>query len=1172
MFLKRLTIKGFKSFADSAILEMEPGVTVVVGPNGSGKSNVVDAVAWVLGAQAPSAVRSQKMDDVIFAGTSTRAALGRAEVSLTIDNSSRHLPVEFNEVTITRTLFRSGDSEYSMNGASCRLLDIQELLSDVGVGRQQHVIISQGQIDAVLNARPEDRRSIIEDAAGILKYRRRKEKAQRRLRSTEANLDRLSDLVREVRRQLRPLERQADAARRHGDLLDELTALRLHRAGRELTELRTRARDEAENRSMLAAAESTHTAALTRFDAEVVAAEHELADRGGDDLGDRLVRLEALRERGRGVRAVLVERRRGLERDRSTLFSQQVVVGLEAELERSEAEMARLNTEAEELAPDAERLALAETELAADRAAFEMDWSEGVPALGGYAAEARGELGVLRASVAQAKTERERLAARLAALDEASGRLDAEADRLRAELSVGETAEEPLVAEVASAESHAHEAAVRRNAAWERVVAAEAEVRTASASVEALALALDEARSRAGAEHLAGIKGVLGTLLDLVEVDEGFEAAFEAAAGSALDAVVVSGPDYARQALCALEEGHLSAAVLALGAGTSDQVVPPVGDPVRPHVRARLDVEDGVAGVDGLLDRLLGHAALVDTPLTEVVDLALRHPEAVLVTPSGDRFGPSGWRVGGDGRGATGAALAEAEARLATAGIEQVDAAADFDRCEQGTTQADDEVARYNRMLDEHDGRFIAATEALQRLQVERRDLATESEGLRTRVGELDQRLADDGRRVTELDERLPALEADEEASVEAGRRMNAARASLEERSATIGASRTGHDVRVAEVMGRRTVVSARVVDLQARLGQLTDERVAAAAQRDDLEGREAITRRLIDSVDVRMSVLDVRLEKLREHRRQQSERVRAVAARLDGLRRQRTEAETSLRETREQQSRLEIERAETRMRIENVTATIRSEFDREPEAAIEAPCPVLPDGVLAAARIAELERELKLMGPINPLALAEFDLLKERHEFLQEQLDDIRSTRKELRKVIRSVDEEIVSVFAAAFAEVSSHFTDLFESLFPGGQGRLRLTNPDDLLETGIEVEARPSGKNVKKLSLLSGGERSLTALAFLFAVFRSRPSPFYVMDEVEAALDDVNLHRFLGLVDQFRDDAQLVIVSHQKRTMEAADCLYGVSMAPGGSSKVVSERVGAARVVERLGVLAND
>jgi chromosome segregation protein len=1171
MFLKRLTLKGFKSFADSAVLEMEPGVTVVVGPNGSGKSNVVDAIAWVLGAQAPSAVRSQKMDDVIFAGTSTRAALGRAEVSLTIDNSSRQLPVEFNEVTVTRTLFRSGDSEYSMNGAPCRLLDIQELLSDVGVGHQQHVIISQGQIDAVLNARPEDRRGIIEDAAGILKYRRRKEKAQRRLRSTEANLDRLSDLLREVRRQLRPLERQADAARRHGDLLDDLTALRLHRAGRELAGLRTRARDEAENRATLAAAESNHTSALARFDAEVVAAEAELAARGGDDLGDRLVRLEALRERGRGIRGVLVERLRGLERDRTTLISQQVVVGLEAELERSEAEMGRLDVEAEDLAPEAERLALAETELAADRAAFEMDWSEGIPALGGHAAEARGELGVLRASVNQVGTERERLLVRLAALDAASARLDGEADRLRADLSVGETTEEPLVAEVTAAESRAHEAAMRRNAAWERVVAAEAEVRTASASVDALALALDEARSRAGAEHLAGIDGVLGTLLDLVEVDEGFEAAFEAAAGSALDAVVVRGPDHARVALAALEEGRLSAAVLALGAGTTGRSAPTVGSPVRPGVRARLDAADAVSGVDGLLDRLLGHAVLVDAPLTEVVDLALRHPEAVLVTPSGDRFGPSGWRVGGDGRGATGAALAEAEARLAAAGSEQVDAASAFDRAEQATTAADDVVAHHNRSLDEHDGRFTAAAEALQRLQVERRDLANESEGLRTRIGELDQRLADDGRRVAELDGRLPDLEAAEEASVEAGRRMHVARASLEERLAIIGASRTGHDVRVAEVMGRRAVVGARVVDLRVRLEQLSDERATAAAQRGDLVGREAVTRRLVEAVDLRMALVDTRLVTMRERRRQQSERVRAIAARLDGLRRQRTEAEASLREARERQSRLEIERAETRMRIENVTATIRSEFDREPEAAMEAPCPVLPDGVIAAARIAELERELKLMGPINPLALAEFDLLKERHEFLQEQLDDIRSTRRELRKVIRSVDDEIVSVFAAAFAEVSTHFTDLFESLFPGGQGLLRLTDPDDLLETGLEVEARPSGKNVKKLSLLSGGERSLTALAFLFAVFRSRPSPFYVMDEVEAALDDVNLHRFLGLVDQFRDDAQLVIVSHQKRTMEAADCLYGVSMAPGGSSKVVSERVEAARVAERLGVLTS-
>jgi chromosome segregation protein len=319
------------------------------------------------------------------------------------------------------------------------------------------------------------------------------------------------------------------------------------------------------------------------------------------------------------------------------------------------------------------------------------------------------------------------------------------------------------------------------------------------------------------------------------------------------------------------------------------------------------------------------------------------------------------------------------------------------------------------------------------------------------------------------------------------------------------------------------------------------------------------------------MALVDVRLDALREQRRCQSERVQAVAARLDDLRRRRTEAERALDGAREQLSRLEVDRAETRLRLENLTESIRTEFGCEPDAVLDAPCPELPEGTTVVARLTELERELELIGPVNPLALEEYDALRERHEFLGGQLEDIRTTRRELRKVIRCIDDEIATVFAGAFAEVSTHFTDLFDTLFPGGTGRLHLTDPDNLLETGIEVEAKPSGKNVKKLSLLSGGERSLTALAFLFAVFRSRPSPFYVMDEVEAALDDVNLHRFLGLVEQFRADAQLMIVSHQKRTMEAADCLYGVTMAPGGSTRVVSERVRAQQAAEEAAALAH-
>ncbi|HJO79209.1 MAG TPA: chromosome segregation protein SMC [Acidimicrobiales bacterium] len=1164
MFLKSLTIKGFKSFADPATLDMEPGVTVVVGPNGSGKSNVVDAIAWVLGAQAPSAVRSQKMDDVIFAGTATRPALGRAEVALTIDNGSGLLPVEFSEVTISRTLFRNGDSDYAINGAPCRLLDIQELLSDVGVGRQQHVIISQGQIDAVLNARPEDRRAIIEDAAGILKYRKRKEKAERRLRSTEANVDRLGDLMREVRRQLRPLERQADAARRHGDLLGELTALRLHRSGRELAGLRRQAVDEASRRTDLAEGEARHTTSLSRLDAEVVVAETELASRGGEDLGDRLARFEALRERGRGMRALLAERLRGIERDRGLFISQQVVVGLEAELVRARAELEGLDLEAEALVPEAEQLAIAETELAADRVAFEIDWADGIPALGGHAAEVRGELGVLRAAVDHTVAERKRFDSRLRAAVESEESLSAESERLRTDLSVGTTSEEPLVEAMAELEKSAGSASRDRNAAWERVMTTEADLRTTRARVEALALALDEARCRAGVAHLSEVEGVLGTLLDLVEVDEGYEAAFEAAAGEALDAVVVDGVDRAREAIGALRGGRFSAAVLSLHTRVERRPLPRFGEPVRLHVRARQP------DVESLLDSLLGHAVIVTGGTDAAVDAALDHPEAVVVTTDGDRFSSSGWRVGTIGGGATGAALVEAESRLVTAELAHSQATVAFDQAEQTAVSLDDEVVRRSRELDEHDDRFAAATDSLARIRAEQRNLGAETEALRSRIGELDQRLADEAARVADLETRLPALEKAEEASLEAGRRMASLRGELEERAAGVGARRTEHEVRTADVTARSTLVRSRVDELAGRLTHLVDERAEAADHSDDLDRREVATNRLIDAIDARMATADERLESLRDHRRLQSERVQSIAARLDDLRKDRTTAETALRGARENLSRLEIERAETRLRLENLTAAIRSEFDMEPDSVLDSPCPELPDGVGVGARVIELERELKLMGPINPLALEEFDSLEERRSFLQEQLDDIRATRKELRKVIRSVDEEIVSVFAAAFAEVSMHFTELFDQLFPGGQGRLRLINPDNLLETGLDIEARPSGKNVKKLSLLSGGERSLTALAFLFAVFRSRPSPFYVMDEVEAALDDVNLHRFLGLVDRFRDDAQLLIVSHQKRTMEAADCLYGVSMAPGGSSKVVSERIAASRVLNRTGALA--
>jgi len=576
VFLKSLTLKGFKSFAESTSMLLEPGVTVVVGPNGSGKSNVVDAVAWVLGAQAPKSVRSQKMDDVIFAGTATRAALGRAEVAITIDNSDGTLGVELGEITITRTLFRTGESEYAINGAPCRLLDVQELLSDAGVGRQQHVIVSQGQIDAVLNARPEDRRAIIEEAAGVLKFRKRKEKAERRLDATEANLLRVQDLLREVRRQLRPLERQAKAAERHGTLVEELAALKTFVAGREIAGLRTKLEALAADRLTTARGEAELKSALAALDTSIMAIEAQLTARGESDLGDRLVQVEHLRERARGLAAVIVERRRSLERDRGQLLDAGVVATLEADAARFRDELVEVAAELTGVEPRSE-------ELLADEESFSAERERVIAAIGAdpsgsraasAAAEVRGELRSVRSSTDRSEGELRRLAARNATLSTKLSGVEDDAVRLRTECDEAGTVEIPLVDEVSAAERSltVAEAAVESSRDSRNEAAEEAS--RWSARVDALQMALDAARERAGAERLAGVSGVLGTLLDLIEIDDGWEPAVEAALGESLTAVVVDDPAVGRRALDALRDSETTGAVIALGATMSSVAAP----------------------------------------------------------------------------------------------------------------------------------------------------------------------------------------------------------------------------------------------------------------------------------------------------------------------------------------------------------------------------------------------------------------------------------------------------------------------------------------------------------------------------------------------------------------------------------------------------------------------
>ena len=969
MFLKALTLRGFKSFADKTTLEFEPGVMVVVGPNGSGKSNLVDAIAWVLGAQGPRTLRGGKMDDVIFAGTPQRPALGRAEVSLTIDNRAGLLPIEFVEVTITRTLFRDGDSEYAINGAPCRLLDVQDLLSDTGIGRQQHVIVGQGQIDAVLNAKPEDRRAIIEEAAGVLKYRKRREKAERRLAATEGSLVRLHDLLREVRRGLGPLERQADAARRHDGLVAELTAIRRHLAGRELAGLRARSRRLADDAARLAAEEERVRARLAHLDVAVVEAEQRLPAAGEDPHADALGRLDALRERARGLAALVTERRRGLERDLRAAADEGVVANLVAEAGALQAELAGL-------APEADALAARRAEAAA------------------------------RVS----------------------------------------TLESTVTAE----------AAARRDAS-ERLRRAEAALARAEAHLEAL----DADGARVPPEVLE-LDGVLGLLGELLEVAPEAREAVAATLGERLALVVVRSPDVAHAVLA-----HPAAAGRCVGVLVTEPLDRPVtpGATLAPTGCRPLAglVRPRAAGLGWAVARMLAGAVLFDGPLADAVVLAGEHPDLTVCTTRGERCvaGREWWA--GPGAGPAAPWVLEGARAAAEAARQERDAA-----------------AAALAAVPDHRGELVAATDVVRQLEVSAAALAE-----------------------------------------------------------------------------RQRVLTERLRGLTDRLARDPEARAAAERVRDALASRDAAYATLAGTLEAFTARVEDLAARVRAERARQAERTAAARRAIEDLRAERAAAERSLAANLEQSRRTGVEAAEVHARLEACVERVRSTLDCEPDTVLEAPAPPVPEGTTLAARARELERELRVMGPVNPLAVQEYEALRERHAFLTRQLEDVKASRRELQRVIRAVDREIVTTFGAAYADVERHFTELFHTLFPGGSGRLLLTDPHDLLHTGIEIEARPSGKNTRRLSLLSGGERSLVAMAFLFAVFRARPSPFYVLDEVEAALDDVNLHRFLDLVHTFRADAQLVIVSHQKRTMEAADCLYGVSMPPGGSSRVVSQRL---------------
>ncbi|MFI9205950.1 chromosome segregation protein SMC [Streptomyces sp. NPDC053048] len=1186
MHLKSLTLRGFKSFASATTLRFEPGITCVVGPNGSGKSNVVDALSWVMGEQGAKSLRGGKMEDVIFAGTTGRPPLGRAEVSLTIDNSDGALPIDYAEVTITRIMFRNGGSEYQLNGDTCRLLDIQELLSDSGIGREMHVIVGQGQLDSVLHADPTGRRAFIEEAAGVLKHRKRKEKALRKLDAMKANLARVQDLTDELRRQLKPLGRQAAVARRAAVIQADLRDARLRLLADDLVTLREALRSEIADEAALKARKEAAEAELRAAAQREAALEEQVRA-----LAPRLAEaqqtwyeLSRLAERVRGTigladarvtsaTAAPAEERTGrdpedLEREAARVREQ------EAELEAALEAAGRALEDTAQHRADLERRLAGEERRLRDAARAIADRREQLARLHGQVTAARGRAASAEAEIGRLAAARDEARERAAAAQEEYERQQAESD--------GADADD---AELAARHDSARAALTTAESALDaaREAATEAERRRAAVTArhDALALGL---RRKDGSGALLSAKerlgGLLGPAAAFLSVTPGYELPVAAALGAAADAIAVTGPAAAADALRLLKKEDAGRATMLLGTAADDT---PDTTPGTPPSAARF--VRGAPEVLPAVRRLLHGIVVVDT-LEDAEHLVTSHPGLTAVTAEGDLLG-SHYAQGGSGGAPS---LLETQAAVDEAAAELTELDARCGELAAARREAEEHRAACAALVEELAARRSAAdreksqaAQALGRLAGQARAAAGEAERSAAAADRAQEALLRATEEAEELAARLAAAEeraGDEDAADEpdtsvrdrlAADGANARQTEMEARLQV----RT-HEERMKGLAGR-----ADGLDRAARAEREARER--AAERRARLRHEAEVASAVAAGARLLLAHVEVSLVRADEERRAAEAAKAERESELTTGRDRARELKTELDKLTDCVHRGEVLGAEKRLRIEQLEAKALEELGVEPTALIaeygpDQPVPPSPaaegeelpgdpdhprnrpvpyDRAGQEKRLKQAERAYQQLGKVNPLALEEFAALEERHQFLSEQLEDLKKTRADLLQVVKDVDKRVEEVFTAAYHDTAREFEGVFSRLFPGGEGRLVLTDPDDMLATGVDVEARPPGKKVKRLSLLSGGERSLTAVALLVAIFKARPCPFYVMDEVEAALDDTNLQRLIGIMKELQESSQLIVITHQKRTMEVADALYGVSMQGDGVSKVISQRL---------------
>ena len=1175
MYLKSLVLKGFKSFADRSALSLEPGITAIVGPNGSGKSNISDAVLWVLGERNAKNLRGQAMEDVIFAGSSARKGAALAEVDLVLDNSCGTLPVDYSEVVITRRMHRSGESEYLINGTVARRLDVLDILHDSGLGSGTHSIISQGNLDSVLASKPEDRRALIEEAAGVLKHKQRKAKSERKLANMDQHLARVRDVVGEVERQLGPLERKAKRARTFEELSGQLAEAKLALSVDDLRTLQEKwgtqesgeealASQVEEAKAQVAAAE----AAMEELQATIA---QENLSTGSLSAQFRAVSLafERLESAGRSA----AERQRAAQQrvdEIQTLISQHagqresLLVDLKT-AEETLAEGQRAVAEANETVArlDAERKAISaerqQKEEAQRKATSQMR-------------ETEAQLAAARRKLAQT---REALSAGVAHIKVVEGR---RSDR-----------ELACVTATADAQALSQEAAALETSRREM---AEAEAKTR----EQLGLALQERdacrrQTEATRERLLDFEAKIRALEEIERATQ--EAAGEAARWVAENAAELPGaPEFLTRAVAAPPEleglveqllgsdvqAYLvqdAASALSLSArAASQEVEGAVTLVLRQDRPAELVLLNG-EGAFSLIETLTFEASaaraiealLGDVVVCDSLELALELHQSDagthrFVTREGACVWPSGKITFGQktqesGEGvlsrirqleelaqlqdaakkeweAAQAAQVKSEEAFAALQAESLSLSQQLAALIGKESSAKNQAARAQERVEQltaelasierQHAEALAAVEAAQpdvdSLEAKEQQLSESLEDLRTQTARLTEEIAPLRQASGKANDALNQAKLEAARHIERqtyNRRMlDTRRQALDDLESTARQS--------AEALSVKTVAIQRLAPLKIIFDELarTAQRRMAVLEEQAREAQDSSTQLQAASTEAR------------QNSRAAHERLEALSQKLADLR---------------------VEKGRLELQVQTAINVIVEDCATPLEFALA--LPALENRPEVEEEAARLSKRIANLGAINPEAAMEFSTLKERYDYLMSQIGDLESARRSLARINRVIDTRMKTDFERTFEEVNTNFQEVFAVLFPGGAAHLSLTDPEDIDNSGIEVNAQPRGKRITKMSLMSGGEKSLTAMALLFALYRTRPTPFYILDEVEAALDDTNLRRLIAYIDQLRTTTQLIMITHQRRTMEMADVLFGVSMQADGITKVISQKL---------------